>query len=208
MSDAASFSIVPPRAGANWALAVPLAVVPALLFGAVVLGGAPRALAVLAVVLPLVGLGALWVSLRAGRNSRFVVSPAGLHLYGGLYGPAGRLIPAGALRAGDARAVDLYAERRLLPRTQIARSGLFGFDGGWWTLGTGECGLLYLTDRRRVAYVPTRDGYAILLSVADPAALVAALRHAADGGTGPERPHPAAGAPATGLPSRQSTAPI
>ena len=38
--------------------------------------------------------------------------------------------------------------------------------------------LAYLTDRRRVVYLPTRDGYSILLSVREPQAFLDALKTA------------------------------
>ena len=37
---------------------------------------------------------------------------------------------------------------------------------------------MYLTDRRRVAYLPTAEGYALLLSVAEPERLIDALTRA------------------------------
>jgi hypothetical protein len=40
--------------------------------------------------------------------------------------------------------------------------------------GRGK-GLLFLTDRSRTVYVPTTDGYALLISPADPESLLAAL---------------------------------
>jgi hypothetical protein len=55
-------------------------------------------------------------------------------------------------------------------------TGIPGFAAGWFRLANGDKALIYLTDRHRVAYVPTREGYAILLSVAEPERFVRALR--------------------------------
>ena len=112
-------------------------------------------------------------SLWSARHARFEVSPAGLRLRGDMYG---RLVPAAALDLAHARAVDLGAERALQPVARTNGVGLPGYRAGWFRLRDGERALLYVTDASRVAYVPTRAGYAVLLSVADPAAFIASLR--------------------------------
>ncbi len=42
--------------------------------------------------------------------------------------------------------------------------------------------LVYLTDRARVVYLPTRDGYCVMLSTPQPEALLAALKRVAMSG--------------------------
>lgn len=126
----------------------------------------------LVLTIALVG-GALAYTLAGSRHARFEVSPAGLRLRGDLYG---RLIPATALRTEAARAVDLRAEAALQPVSRTGGTAVPGYRAGWFRLRNGERALLYLTDPTRVAYVPTRAGYSVLLSVADPAALLASLR--------------------------------
>lgn len=118
-------------------------------------------------------LGAVAYSLRAARKARFEVSAAGLRLRGDFYG---RAIPAARLDVQRARAVDLRVDRGLEPVARTLGTGLPGYRAGWFRLRDGQRGLLYVTDPSRVAYVPTRDGYVVLLSVADPAAFVASLR--------------------------------
>ena len=51
-----------------------------------------------------------------------------------------------------------------------------GYRSGWFKLEGGERALLYLTDVQRAVYVPTTEGYGVLLSPSDPDAFVAALR--------------------------------
>ena len=66
--------------------------------------------------------------------------------------------------------------------TPDLKVGLVAFRvdrAGWFRLRDGERALLYVTDPARVVYLPTADGYSVMLSVADPAAFIASLqRHA------------------------------
>ena len=115
----------------------------------------------------------LGASIVAARTARFEISPAGLRLRGDVYG---RMIPAATLDPRGARAVDLSTEQSLKPAMRTNGTGLPGFRSGWFRLNDGQKALLYVTDQSRVAYVPTRDGYAVMMSVADPDAFVATLR--------------------------------
>jgi len=127
----------------------------------------------LAVIVGMIVVGAAFVvSLRGGSNARFEVSSAGLQLHGDLYG---RLIPPSMLELDSARAVDLNRDRELQPAARTWGTALPGYRAGWFALRNGKRALLYITDPARVAYIPTRDNYVILLSVADPAALIASL---------------------------------
>jgi hypothetical protein len=127
------------------------------------------------VVVMIVALGGLFFSFAGARNAKFEVSPAGLRLRGDFYG---RLIPANSIRLDAARAVNLRNEPGLAPAVRTVGTAVGGYRAGWFRLRDGEKALLYVTDPTRVAYVPTANGYAVLLSVADPDALLAALRNA------------------------------
>lgn len=129
------------------------------------------------IVLVLGGLAAVGYSLKSASSARFEVSAAGLRLHGDFYG---RVIPAARLDLQKARAVDLRVDRELEPVTRTWGTALPGYRAGWFQLRGGQRGLLYVTDPSRVAYVPTRDGYSVLVSVADPAAFLASLRRLTD----------------------------
>ncbi len=121
-----------------------------------------------------VGVSALlWSSFNASRTATFEVSPAGLTIKGE-WRP--KVIPADRIDAAAARAVDLDSDPPLRPAWRTMGTAIPGYSSGWFRLKNGEKALLYVTDRHRVAYVPTRDGYSILLSVEDPEALVASLK--------------------------------
>ncbi len=115
----------------------------------------------------------LAVSLRGAHAARFEVLSDALRLRGDLYG---RTIPGARLRVDLARRVDLAAEPRLRPRWRRIGTGLPGYQAGWFRLHNGEKALLYLTDRTRAVYLPTSDGYSLLLSPSDPDAFLAAVR--------------------------------
>ena len=59
--------------------------------------------------------------------------------------------------------------------------GLPGLAAGWYRLNGGEKALVFVTDKARAVYVPTRLGYALVVSPADPDGFLEALRRAAPG---------------------------
>lgn len=115
------------------------------------------------------------------RNSRAEVSPSGLKLVGDLWG---RTIPLDRLELDEARVVDLRGEPDLVPRRRTMGTALGGYSSGWFRLRSGEKALLYLTDRRRVVYLPTLDGYSLLLSQSEPGRFLDALHGATGSSTG------------------------
>lgn len=110
----------------------------------------------------------------ASRRVRFEVSPEGLAIRGDLYG---RRIPADSLLREQAKAVDLTLEQGCRPVARTNGAGFPGYGSGWFRLGDGNQALIFVTDKRRVVYLPTRAGYIVLLSVAEPAKFLEALRH-------------------------------
>lgn len=124
-----------------------------------------------AVVLFVVAL--LGAGLMSSRSARFELSPAGLRLYGDLYG---RLVPFDQIRADDATRVNFALTPALEPRIRTMGTGLPGYRGGWFRLRNGEKALLYLTDESRAVYVPTTAGYSVIVSPADPDAFLASLK--------------------------------
>lgn len=109
----------------------------------------------------------------SSHSTRFDVSPDGLRIVGDFWG---RTLAVESLDVGAARSVDLELESGLRPRRRTWGTGLPGYASGWFTLANGSRALVYLTDTRHVVYVPTRDGYSLLLSVADSAGFLTSLR--------------------------------
>lgn len=110
------------------------------------------------------------------QNARFTVSHEGLRLQGDLYG---RLIPLKSLKLDEAVVTNLNTDTDHQPTRRTMGTGLPSYSAGWFKLRNGAKALLYVTDRTRVARIPTTEGYTVMLSVSDPAALIAELRRLA-----------------------------
>ncbi len=110
-----------------------------------------------------------WGATRAG----FEVSPEGLHVRGALYG---RKLPHASLLLERARHVDFRVDPELRPRRRTNGIGLPGYLAGWIKLQSGEKALAFLSDRSRVVYIPTTEGYSMMLSVYDPEIFLSRLR--------------------------------
>lgn len=125
-------------------------------------------------VLALLGLTVMmgW-SLHAARYARFELSSEGLRIRADIYG---RMIPGSSLVKEAARRVDLAPGSEFRPRWRTNGLGLPGYQAGWFKLSNGEKALLFLSDRGRAVYIPTRDGYALILSPADPGQFIAELK--------------------------------
>lgn len=166
-SSSETFRIVSGRLRFTWLI------VAALIVGAVV---AMSTSSVPGSIIAIAAAGLVGFSLLGSELARFEVSPAGLRLRGDLYG---RLIPASQLRGDAAEVLDLSADRQRQPSWRTFGTGVPGYQAGWFRLRNGEKALLYVTDTTRVAYVPTAAGYAVMLSVEDPAAFIERVRRIA-----------------------------
>jgi Bacterial PH domain len=116
---------------------------------------------------------------------RFEVSPGVLKIRGGLYG---RSVPLSDLVLDRARMLNLQEDTEYGLSWRTNGIGLPGYKAGWFKLKNGEKALVFITDPRRVAYVPTRRNFALMVSVASPAGFLDALKdlqHSLRGGRGP-----------------------
>ncbi len=131
----------------------------------------------LAIGVLLLGVVALFGSIvYSSRNTRCEVSPGELRIAGNIYG---RRIPIEALSPDAAKVIDLRGDPALGISWRTNGVGLPGYGAGWFRLKNGEKALLFVTDPRRVLYLPTKRGYSLLVSPADPDGLLAAVRRAA-----------------------------
>jgi hypothetical protein len=113
-----------------------------------------------------------WISFHIGKAS-FEVSDEGLRLRGDLYS---RLIPAKSLLVDQVQIINLHHDPAHQLSRRTAGTSVSGHQAGWFRLKNGEKALVYLTDRSRVIYLPTSEGYCVMLSTPEPEALIAALR--------------------------------
>lgn len=108
----------------------------------------------------------------ASKRLRIEVSDSGVRVRGDIYG---RSIPAASLLTSEAEVVDL---RRgpFHPRWRTNGVGLPGYLSGWFRLNNKGKALLFVTDLSRVVRIPTRDGYSLFVSVAEPERFLESLR--------------------------------
>ncbi len=121
---------------------------------------------------------ALTVYIAISLNAvSFEFTPGGLRIKAPLYG---RLIPLSALHVDRAQLVDLSQNQSLKPSWRRNGIGLPGYGAGWFTLNNKEKALLFLTTRSDVVYIPTSNGYSLLLSIKDPQEFVNELKRRAE----------------------------
>ncbi len=101
----------------------------------------------------------------ASRNTKFEIDSGQLRISGDMYG---RTIPLSALELEKARVVNLKTEQGYQMKWRTNGAGLPGYSSGWFRLKNGEKCLAFVTDRSQVVYIPTRNGYSLLLSVQRP----------------------------------------
>lgn len=130
-------------------------------------------LAIICTLLAVV-LVALLYTAYSSRNSRVEIDNDRIKLVGDFWG---REIPLSLLNVSDARIIDLTKGSEHSPKRRTLGTGLPGYDSGWFRLHNGEKALVYLTKRDDVVYVPTTDGYSLLLSVEEPVRFIEALQH-------------------------------
>ena len=129
-------------------------------------------LAVICVLFAVV-LVALAYTAYSSRHSRVEIDADYIRLVGDFWG---RSIPFDLLNMSAVRIVDLDSTPEYRPKRRTFGTGLPGYASGWFRLRGGEKALVYLTNRRRVVYIPTSGGYALLLSVEEPERFIAVLR--------------------------------
>ena len=80
------------------------------------------------------------------------------------------------LNLAAAKIVDLDETRELRPRWRTNGVGLPGYQAGWFKLADGEKALLFVTDPTAVLYIPTGEGYSLLMSVLDAPRFLASIK--------------------------------
>ncbi len=119
----------------------------------------------------------VYTATSMGRGS-VEVSAGSLRINAPFYG---RSLPLASVDVAAARVVDLTREDDLRPTLRTNGIGLPGYSTGWFKLRGGGRALLVVTDKRRVLYLPTREGYSVLVSAAEPERLLEAIRRNTSG---------------------------
>jgi len=137
------------------------------------------------IVLLLGALVALFAYLACSMNSvRFVISQQGFRIRAPLYG---KTIPMAALDAQKVRILDLSKDQDYRPVWRNNGLGLQGYGMGWFTLKNNEKALIFLTSLSTVVYLPTTEGFSLLMSMEKAEEFVSELQRQT-GGNAPSNP--------------------
>ena len=112
--------------------------------------------------------------LYSARHVAFTVTDTGVTVTGDIYG---RTIPLADLLVGQASIKDLATDPEFGLRWRTNGVGLPGYRSGWFRLKNGDKALIFVTDKEHVVTVPTTQGYTLMMSPRDPAAMLADLQN-------------------------------
>lgn len=133
-------------------------------FGIVPSSNGPLIFIVIVSIILLLIIGFFVVIGYSAKNMKFDVNDQGLRIRGGLYG---RFIPKEEIISERAEILNLNISEQYKPKARTNGIGLPGYSAGWFKLKNNEKALLFVTDRSNVVYLPTSQGYSVLLSVDD-----------------------------------------
>lgn len=122
-------------------------------------------IALLMILVFIFTLGIFLKTLYISQYAQFEISPTGLQVKGDL---TGKFFAKDKLQVDRAMIVNLRENTDLQPILRMAGTAVSGYKSGWYKLRDKEKALLYVTDDRNVVYLPTTQGYSLLLSVKNP----------------------------------------
>ena len=76
----------------------------------------------------------------------------------------GTSVPIESIDVAGVKVVNLEDDPFFNPNFRTNGYGISGYQTGWFQLQNGEKALLFLSDRRRVIYIPTTFGYSLVIS--------------------------------------------
>jgi hypothetical protein len=109
----------------------------------------------------------------SSRHTTFEIGGKGLQIKGTLYG---RTIPGSSLIPDQAKVVDMTRERGFSLGWRTNGAGLPGYAAGWFRLKNKQKVLAFVTDQKRTVYLPTTEGFAVVMSVPNPEEFLERLR--------------------------------
>jgi len=117
-----------------------------------------------------------WVIARALRRHHVRVDGGGLEIATTFYT---RKLEWSALQPQQARVIDLDEHPEWKPMLKTNGTGLPGFHSGWFRLRNRRKALLAMAGGPRVLYLPTTQGYDLILQPRQPQALLLRLQELA-----------------------------
>lgn len=111
--------------------------------------------------------------LYSSRRTMFTLSEQGLVVSGTMYG---RSIAASDLITSKAMVLDLTLDKEYRVKWRTNGVGLPDYALGWFKLMNKEHALMFVTDKHKVVYIPTRSGFSVLLSTPSPETFLKTLQ--------------------------------
>jgi hypothetical protein len=166
-----TFPIVPTSNKTLWAIA---SIILLTSLGAIViLFTTENPLRAIALTSLLFVIGLFSYSGYSSRHSQVELSEEELCIKGDLYG---RKIPIASLIYNRAEPINLSHSSLYQPKLRTNGTALPGYLCGWFKLQNDEKALMFVTDSERVVYLPTKDNYSLLISLANPEEFLQFLR--------------------------------
>ncbi len=116
---------------------------------------------------------ALLVFVLKLRSARFVLDQESLHIIAPFYG---RVVPRRVLLASESKVLARDALGDCQPTRRTNGVGLPGLVAGWVHLARGDKALVFLGGSGPVAFIPTMEGYTLLLNTHNAQGLIDELR--------------------------------
>jgi len=129
-------------------------------------------LGTMALLLVVLATASVWITWSASHSS-LSISNRAIHLHVPFYG---RAIPTSSVDLSHAKISTFDASPELRTTLRINGIGLPGYNVGWFKLANGTKALVAVTSSERVLYIPTHEGFALLVTVREPDAVLQALR--------------------------------
>ena len=189
MTDRAPWQLEPASAGVRAWLVGLTAVLPVVITGvalgfafmsdgpkSLIANNAPLTVGVTLAGIALLGGAIAFVVDRAMRRHRITVDANGMELVTTFHR---RRLGWAQLRLDDARVANLDEHTQLKPMFKSNGTAVPGFKSGWFRLRNREKALVAMAGGPRIAWIPTTEGYGLLLQPRQPQALLDHLRQAA-----------------------------
>lgn len=164
------FNIVPRSTGIAATMAV-------LIILALFIGFTTKGAPIMVRIMPMVIMAGVMIPfgffLLSSRRTLFTLSKDGLVVSHTMYG---RSIAASDLVINEAKVLDLTRDTEYQGKWRANGFGLPDYSLGWFSLRNKEKALLFVTDKQKVVYIPTKAGFSILLSTSSPDDFVHALQ--------------------------------
>lgn len=124
----------------------------------------------------IVSAGSVALVLTGMRTPKVTVSSSGVTIENSWFD---RTVPLADIRLADVQVVDAVQDSKFATKWRLFGFGIPGHRSGWYRLENGEKAMVILSHGDRAVYVPTNDGYSLLLQADDPSAFADSLRQAA-----------------------------